>query len=483
MGVYAATFEDYERFGEVTPWKYEDQEWGLGRRPVINVSCEDARAYCAWLGEQTGRAYRLPSEAEWEYACRAGSDTPFHFGPHITTDQANFNGTFTYKGSVEGEYRRRTVPVGSFPPNAFGLYDMHGNVWEWCQDQEHRSYRGAPSDGSAWEGEEKEGGVLRGGSWDGGPRYCRAACRLFAPPGRRYYNIGFRVCCSAPAGNPQGGIVDSGEIADHMERVPIEEPSVPATHPARAITLLHLSDTQFGRSHRFGRLGLPDPDARFDTLFARLCDDLRLLKDKHGLVPDLVIASGDLAEWGKKKEFDDVLTLLTGLTEVLRLPRERVVIVPGNHDINRDSCAAYFMTRKADDEEPVAPYWPKWEHFHRMFRAYYGDAASIQFTPDEPWSWYEDADLKLAVAGLNSTMAESHRDADHHGYLGEKQLRWFAVENIKGIGEEPRKLIVVPLVALMIHLPLDRNFERAGQSIKSTGHVSTRSRLAGAKLR
>ena len=197
-------------------------------------------------------------------------------------------------------------------------------------------------------------------------------------------------------------------------------------HPSRLITLLHISDTQFGRNHRFGRLGLPDPDALFDTLFARLCDDLRLLKDKHGLVPDLVIASGDLAEWGKKKEFDDVLDLLTRLTEVLELPRERVVIVPGNHDINRDSCAAYFMRCKADDETPVAPYWPKWEHFHRMFRAFYGDAASIQFSPDEPWSCYKYDDLKLVVAALNSTMAESHLEKDHHGYLGEKQLRWFA---------------------------------------------------------
>jgi WD40 repeat protein/3',5'-cyclic AMP phosphodiesterase CpdA len=197
-------------------------------------------------------------------------------------------------------------------------------------------------------------------------------------------------------------------------------------HPSRTITLLHISDTQFGRNHRFGRLGLPEPDAPFDTLFARLCDDLRLLKDKQGLVPDALIASGDLAEWGKKKEFDDVLALLTGLTEVLGLRRERVVIVPGNHDINRDSCAAYFMTCKANDEEPVAPYWPKWEHFHRMFRAFYGNATSIQFTPDEPWSWYEYDDLKLVIAGLNSTMAESHLEKDHHGYLGEKQLRWFA---------------------------------------------------------
>ena len=156
MGVYAVTFYDYERFCDDTKLgKPEDQGWGRGRRPVINVSWEAARAYCAWLGEQTGRAYRLPSETEWEYACRAGTDTPFHFGARITTDQANFDGNYTYNGSAKGEYRPQTVPVGSFPPNAFGLYDMHGNVWEWCEDTWQTNYEGAPSDGSVWEGGEK----------------------------------------------------------------------------------------------------------------------------------------------------------------------------------------------------------------------------------------------------------------------------------------------------------------------------------------
>ena len=178
MGVYAVTFEDYERFcDDTTRGKPEDQGWGRGNRPVINVSWEDAHDYCAWLSEQTGRNYRLPSEAEWEYACRAGTATPFHFGPRITTDQANFDGNYTYNGSAKGEYRKQTVPVGSFPPNAFGLYDMHGNVWEWCQDTWHESYEGAPSDGSAWEGGKKESRVLRGGSWGRRPRCCRAAYR------------------------------------------------------------------------------------------------------------------------------------------------------------------------------------------------------------------------------------------------------------------------------------------------------------------
>ena len=196
MGVYAVIFEDYDIFCESSKCgKPEDRGWGRGKRPVINVSWEDAQAYCAWLSEQTGRYYRLPSEAEWEYACRAGTVTPFHFGPRITTEQANFDGKYTYNGSAKGEYRAQTVPVGSFSPNAFGLYDMHGNVWEWCEDTWHESYKGAPSDGSAWRRGEKESRVVRGGSWGYYPRGCRAAGRGSPPPVGRSYYVGFRVCC------------------------------------------------------------------------------------------------------------------------------------------------------------------------------------------------------------------------------------------------------------------------------------------------
>ena len=199
MGVYAVTFEDYERFcDDTTLRKPEDQAWGRGNRPVINVSWEDAHDYCAWLSRQTGRNYRLPSEAEWGYACRAGTDTPFYFGPRITTDQANFDGNYTYNGSAKGKYRMQTVPVGSFPPNAFGLYDMHGNVWEWCQDTWHKSYEAAPSDGSAWEGGKKMSRVVRGGSWGNRPWGCRAASRHFHPPDLRSLFIGFRVCLCGP---------------------------------------------------------------------------------------------------------------------------------------------------------------------------------------------------------------------------------------------------------------------------------------------
>ena len=199
MGVYALTFEEYDRYCEATKReKPGDLGWGRANRPVIDVSWNDAQAYCVWLSEQAGRAYRLPSEAQWEYACRAGTTTPFHFGARIGTDQANFDGNYTYNGSAKGEYREQTVPVGSFPPNAFGLYDMHGNVWEWCEDAWHGNYKGAPTDGSAWEAKGDVSRVLRGGSGGYYPRFCRAAFRYDYAPDYRGRLIGFRVCCSSP---------------------------------------------------------------------------------------------------------------------------------------------------------------------------------------------------------------------------------------------------------------------------------------------
>ena len=144
--------------------------------PVERVSWYDAVEFCARLSKYTGKKYRLPSEAEWEYACRAGTNTSFHFGETITDKLANYDGNHTYASEPKGEYRERTTPVGQYPPNAFGLYDMHGNVWEWCLDDWHSNYEGAPTDGSAWFGGEDDNlsqkqarAVLRGGSWDYNP--------------------------------------------------------------------------------------------------------------------------------------------------------------------------------------------------------------------------------------------------------------------------------------------------------------------------
>ena len=177
--------------------------------PVEQISWHDAVEFCRRLETATGRPYRLPTEAEWEYAARAGTTTPFHFGESITTDLANYRGTDweyrgkTYSGAYgdgpHGVFREETTEVGSFKvANAFGLYDIHGNVWEWCQDWWHDNYEGAPVDGSAWlahEEEAKEERVLRGGSWGLNPVDCRSALRLRCSPAYTFNSVGFRVVC------------------------------------------------------------------------------------------------------------------------------------------------------------------------------------------------------------------------------------------------------------------------------------------------
>ncbi|MEO0827442.1 MAG: SUMF1/EgtB/PvdO family nonheme iron enzyme [Cyanobacteria bacterium J06635_15] len=154
-------------------------------RPVEKVSWDDAMEFCERLSKQTGREYRLPSEAEWEYACRAGTTTPFYFGESLTSEQANFRGG-------------QTTDVGSYPANDFGLHDMHGNVWEWCLDHWHDNYEGVPTEGSAWtEGGDSSRRLLRGGSWSYFPDYCRSADRYGFPRDDRFYNVGFRVVCAS----------------------------------------------------------------------------------------------------------------------------------------------------------------------------------------------------------------------------------------------------------------------------------------------
>jgi formylglycine-generating enzyme required for sulfatase activity len=170
--------------------------------PVECVSWYDAVEFCDRLSNHTKRQYRLPSEAEWEYACRAGTKTPFHFGETITTDLANYDGNYTYGQEPKGVYREETTEVGSFGvANNFGLYDMHGNVYEWCLDDWHDNYTDAPADGSAWLSSKKSSDkkLLRGGSWDFNPVICRSAYRLNNYLGINVDNIGFRVVCSGAA--------------------------------------------------------------------------------------------------------------------------------------------------------------------------------------------------------------------------------------------------------------------------------------------
>ncbi len=185
---YEVTFEEYDRFiaatGRRTP---SDSGWGRGSRPVIGVSWEDAVAYTKWLSDQTGESFRLPTEAEWEYAARAGSETTYSWGNEIGSNRANCNGC----GSQWDD--ENIAPVGSFSPNALGLQDMHGNVWEWAQDCWNNSFQGAPADGSAWTSGDCEKRVLRGGSWLSVPAVLRAANRYGEAADARDRDNGFRV--------------------------------------------------------------------------------------------------------------------------------------------------------------------------------------------------------------------------------------------------------------------------------------------------
>jgi len=193
MGKYELTQVQYEAIIGTNPSNFKGDN-----RPVERVSWNNAVEFCKKLSQKTGKKYRLPSEAEWEYACRAGTTTPFYFGESITPDLVNYDGNHTYASAPKGKYRRQTTDVGTFPPNSFGLYDMHGNVWEWCQDDYKNDYINAPTDGSALTSPSRSAKLLRGGSWYDAPGNCRSAFR--------YYNLddydnpfGFRVVCSGAA--------------------------------------------------------------------------------------------------------------------------------------------------------------------------------------------------------------------------------------------------------------------------------------------
>jgi formylglycine-generating enzyme required for sulfatase activity len=185
VGRFAVTFAQWD--AARLAHKPSDQGWGRTRRPVIDVSWEDAKAYVGWLSQRTGREYRLLSEAEWEYCCRAGTTTRYAFGDSIAASLAQFS---EGKAGSAG----RTVEVGTSPPNAWGLYDMHGNVWEWCADNWHGNYKGAPQDGTVWAGGDVSLRVVRGGSWNVvDPDNLRSAVRYRVQPHNRYNDVGFRV--------------------------------------------------------------------------------------------------------------------------------------------------------------------------------------------------------------------------------------------------------------------------------------------------
>jgi|GEM_PF-2681570 len=198
-GKYPVTFDEYDIYARATGAELPDDEgWGRGRRPVINVSWEDAQGYIQWLNQEAraeldGRYYRLLTEAEWEYVCRAGTATPFYTGATVSADQANYDGSFIYGEGRKGRSLKATIEVGSYPPNPWGLYDLIGNVWEWVEDRFHDNYRGAPKDGVAWESGKGGNRVLRGGSWDSVPERLRSAYRNMSPQENRCSYDGFRV--------------------------------------------------------------------------------------------------------------------------------------------------------------------------------------------------------------------------------------------------------------------------------------------------
>jgi formylglycine-generating enzyme required for sulfatase activity len=185
IGRHEVTFAEYDACVEAGGCAHrpEDQGWGRGRRPVVDVSWDDAMAYVTWLSEHTGQRYTLPSEAEWEYAARAGTDTPWHTGRAILTDDANILNAFA-----------KTVAVGAYPPNAFGLHDVHGNVAEWVLDCFDTGYVGVPNNGAAAaSGDCAQNRLMRGGAFASEPQHVRSAVRQISPQISRYRGVGFRV--------------------------------------------------------------------------------------------------------------------------------------------------------------------------------------------------------------------------------------------------------------------------------------------------
>lgn len=195
IGRFEVTFAEYDRFCEATGREkpkdgrryFPFSHWGRENKPVMNVTWADAVAYVDWLSAETGRKYRLPSESEWEYAARGGTEDRYWWGFGVGENRANC------KGCGSKWDNKETAPVGSFKPNPFGLYDTSGNVWEWCQDTWHESYEGAPADGSAWTTGGDGRRVQRGGSLGSKPRYVRNSARGRGNPDSRYVYLGFRV--------------------------------------------------------------------------------------------------------------------------------------------------------------------------------------------------------------------------------------------------------------------------------------------------
>jgi len=193
MGRYPITQEQFREIMGHNPSEFKGN-----KRPVERISWLDTQEFCDRLTQNTNRDYRLPTEAAWEYACRAGTKTPFHNGETISTDLVNYNGEYFYGSGIRGEYREKTTEVGKFPANEFGLCDMHGNIWEWCEDDWHENYEDTRTNIRDWSSEQSSKKAIRGGCWANSPSICRSANRRYTNRNFRYNYIGFRVICNIP---------------------------------------------------------------------------------------------------------------------------------------------------------------------------------------------------------------------------------------------------------------------------------------------
>ena len=231
MSKYPITQEQYQAITRENPSHFKGKS-----RPVKNVTWYDAVEFCQKLSQKTGKIYRLPSESQWEYACRARTTTPFYFGETITSELANYNGNYTYSNAPKGKHLKKTTEVGIFPPNAFGLYDMHGNVWEWCLDIWHDNYNGAPNNGRVWErGESSNQRIIRGGSWNNNPNHCRSAFRFNNYFDNCIMNLGFRVLLLP---NFQKKFQNSEEISSVINQTyPTEKKFTPPPQISQKLTL------------------------------------------------------------------------------------------------------------------------------------------------------------------------------------------------------------------------------------------------------
>jgi 3',5'-cyclic AMP phosphodiesterase CpdA len=192
------------------------------------------------------------------------------------------------------------------------------------------------------------------------------------------------------------------------------------------ITILHISDPQFGKNHLFGTHGHLPSDKIADSLSERLLEDLQHLSKTAALRPDILLLTGDISEWGVPSEFKMAKAFLEQLCSSLHIDRQRVVLLPGNHDVNRAACEAYFLQCRAEETSPQMPYWPKLANYVALHNSFYADYPHLHYTEEKPWALFALDDLQVVIAAMNSDMAESHLEENHYGWLGEKQLIWFS---------------------------------------------------------